>query len=462
MPGTFFGLEIAKSGLDASQIAMDTVGHNIANAATPGYSEQRVNLATNDPYTVPDQADQIPVGMIGTGVHVASITRATDEFVNVQIRNAQSTLNSQAAQHDALSQVESSFGEPSDTGLSHSMGAFFTSVGDLTAHPDDLGIRATVLQAASAMTQSFQNIQQRLSGVAAQLTNKVTADMSALNSYGTQIAALNVTIRQATAQGVQSNDLKDQRDQLIESVSKLANISVNANSDGTMNVAVGTSDLVVGTDSFNLSVPSLNARGDLTGGELGGLGTAQSLVSGYQGNLDTLASQTIAQVNAIHSTGAGLDGSTGLALFTGTNATNISVNPVIMANPAKLAAAAVPAVGTTVAPGDSTNAVALGNLRNTIISGTGTAVDGSTLSSFYAGVIANVGANSAAAKTSADSSTSNLTQLTNQKASETGVSTDSEMVDMLKYQRAYQASARVVKTMDDMVGTLINDMLSSA
>lgn len=456
MPGTFFGLEIGSRGLAAAQIAQNVTGHNIANANTPGYSVQNADLETSDPFSPPPVSGGGRIGMIGTGVNAQSIVRASDEFLNVQIRDNTSQQTSQQSQYDTLHQVEGAFGEPSNTGIDNSVNSFFQSFTNLESNPEDSGVRATILQKASGMAQVIQQTQASLSVISDQLVSKQTADLSALNSYGGQIAALNVTIRQATSQHLQANDLLDQRDILIDKVSKLANVTVSNRSDGTVNLTIGSSSLVNGTDAYTVSTTgpnSLTSRGDLSGGEMGGLRKSQALVAGYQADLNTLASNMITTVNQVHASGAGLDGTTNLAFFTGTDATNIAVNTVLTSAPQKLAAAAVPAPPATVPPpGDSQNATLLAKIQDQAL------ISGKTLSGFYQERIADLGARTAAAKTAATSSASSLSQLSQQKASVTGVSTDSEMINMLKYQRGYEASAKVVKTMDDMISTLINNL----
>ncbi|BDI28299.1 flagellar hook-associated protein 1 [Capsulimonas corticalis] len=459
MPGTFFGLEIGARGLAAAQIGQDVTGHNIANAGTTGYSVQTANLQTTDPYSPPPVSGGGHVGMIGTGVIAQSITRASDEFLNVQVRDNTSQQTMQQSQYDTLHQVEGAFGEPSDTGIDNSVNSFFQSFTNLESNPEDSGVRATILQKASAMTQVIQQTQASLTVINDQIANKQTADLTGLNSYGTQIAALNVTIRQATSQHLDANDLLDQRDVLIDKVSKLANINVVNRTDGTVNVTIGSTSLVNGVDAYTVSMTGTNgltARGDLTGGELAGLNNSQNLVTGYQANLDTLASTMITAVNTVHQSGAGLDGTTNMPFFTGTDASTIAVNTTLIANPQKLAAAALPTPpATTPPPGDSQNATLLAGIQNQAL------IAGKTVSGFYEERIADLGARTDAAKTAAASSASSLSQLSQQKASVTGVSTDSEMINMLKFQRGYEAAAKVVKTMDDMVGTLITDLTAA-
>ncbi|MEO7717011.1 MAG: flagellar hook-associated protein FlgK [Capsulimonas sp.] len=458
MPGTFFGLEIGSRGLAAAQVGQNVTGHNIANADTPGYSVQTANMQTTDPYSPPPVSGSAHVGMIGTGVTAQSITRAADEFLNVQIRDNTSQQTMQQSTYDTLHQVEGAFGEPSDTGIDHAMNQFFQSFTNLESNPEDTGVRATILQKASAMSQVIQQTQQSLTVISDQLVSKATAGLSALNSYGSQIADLNVTIRSTTAQHLDANDLLDQRDILIDKVSKLANISISNRTDGTVNLTIGSSSLVNGTDFYPVTMTGtdgLTARGDLTGGDLAGIEKSQALVTGYQANLDRVAGTMINAINTIHRGGSGLDGSTNIAFFTGTDASTIAVNTQLTASPLRLAAAAKPAPpATKPAPGDSQNATLLAGVQKQGL------IAGDTVSDFFQQRIADLGARTDAAKTSAASSNSSLSQLSQQKASITGVSTDGEMINMMKYQRGYQAAAKVVKTMDDMIGTLINDLFS--
>lgn len=455
MPSTFLGLEIGRRGLAAAQVGQEVTGHNIANAGTPGYSAQRLDQVAADPLTVVNGGGRGTVGQLGTGVIARTITRARDQFLDAQARDGLSGQNAQLAQRDALHQVEIAFGEPSDTGLNHTLNRFFQNFNELANNPEDLGIRATVIGGGDALARVFRGVQQRLDVTGAQVSSKISADVATLNDYGKQIAALNVTIRQAVAQNQTPNDLLDRRDLLLDKLAGLANISVVAKTDGGVDVAVGTSELVGGVDATTLTVSGLTARGDLQGGELAGLTQAQSDLAGYQSDLDTLASQTIAQVNTLHSTGVGLDGTTGLAFFTGTDARTIGVNGTLASSPQKLAAAALPL---PVAPGDARNAQKLAALQNAVQGGGPLA--GNTLPGFLQQRLSDLGAKSAAAQTGADSATASAEQLGRQRDSVSGVTTDTELVSMLKYQRAYEASARVVRTMDEMIGTLINDLFA--
>ncbi len=459
MPGSFFGLQIGATGLAAAQMGQDVVGNNIANAATPGYSVETANLAASGPYTPPDRSSGDTVGMLGTGVVVGSITRARDQYLDQQVRGANSQQSNESAQSTALTQMEDAFGEPSSTGLNASLGTLFQSFNNLVNNPEDTGVRTTVVQSGDALARQFQNVNSSLTSIGDQLTAKQTDDMTSLNGYGQQIAALNKTIRDSQASGENANTLLDQRDQLLDSLSNLSNVTITNASDGTVDVSVGSSQLVQGTDAFQLSLPALTASGDLSGGDLGGIAQAQTDLAGYQSDLNNLASAVISQVNSVHESGAGLDGSTGVAFFTGTDASDIGVNPTLASDPDKVAAAAEPAGGGTPAPGDASNATLLGNLENTQMT-TGP-LAGATFQSFYQARVANLAGQTASATSAQTTAASNQSQLTQQRDSVTGVSTDNEMINMMKYQQAYEASAKVVNTMDGMLNTLINNLFSN-
>lgn len=465
MPGTFFGIEIARSGLAAAQIGQDVTGHNIANAGTEGYSVQSVDQVATDTIGSTDHTT-VPVGeALGTGVAISRIQRARDQFLDTQVREATASKNYHSTIQSALDQVGGVFGEPSDTGLNSALGAFFNGFHDLSNNAEDIGARATTIQKGNALANIFQGVQHRLTSLSTTLNEHISSDVKNLNDYSVQIAALNVTIRQESASSHPVNGLLDQRDLLLDKLSGLANISTHNNSDGTVNVSVGSQALVVGTDPYPVTQSSLTAHGDLNQGDLAGLIEGQSEVGVYQAKLNTLAGSLAAQVNAVHRSGSGLDGTTNQDFFTvtaGNEAATLAVNPNLEAHPEQLAAAArpVPPASPVPAPSDAANAALLAGLKDKTDTTPGDALFNNTLLGFYQQTVADAGGRAASAKSAAASAGATVTQLSQQRSSVTGVSTDSEMVNMMKYQRAYQASARVVQTMDDMVGTLINNLFS--
>ena len=466
MPGTFFGLQIGLSGLNTAQIGQDVTGNNIANAGTEGYSVQTVGQVAADQVAASGHTALAPGEGLGTGVAVSSIQRARDQFLDTQVRETTGEQNLQTALRDSLKQVDTAFGEPSNTGLNATIGKFFNSFQDLANNPSDLGIRSTTVQEGSALTNVFQGVQGQLTALSTTLKQHVDSDVQAINDYSKQIAALNVTIKENGGSAQPLNTVLDRRDLLLDKLAGLTNISTQNNSDGTVSVAVGSTALIVGTDAYAVTQSSLTAKGDLTTGELAGLTQAQGLVTGYQGQLNTLASSLVSQVNAIHSAGAGLDGTTGLNFFsasTGNEAATLSVNPTLQLHPEKLAAAALPTPPASAIPptSDGTNATLLSGLKDQTVTDPASSLYNTTLRGYYQQTVSDAGGRAASATTAAQGAAASTAQLTQQRDSVTGVSTDSEMINMMKYQRAYQAAARFITTSDDMIGTLINNLFSA-
>ena len=466
MPGTFFGIEIGRSGLAAAQVGQDVTGHNIANAGTPGYSVQSVHQVATDLIGGAGHETPLAGQALGSGVAISRIQRANDQFLDTQVRDATASHSYQANLTSTLNQISSAFGEPGDTGLNSAISSFFNGFQDLANNPEDAGSRAAVIQNGSALSRIFQGVQARLTSLGTTLSQNVDVDVKALNDSISQIAALNITIKQETAAGNPVSGVLDQRDLLLDKISGLANITTQNNPDGTVNVSIGNQGLVVGTDAYAVTLSSLTAHGDLKQGELAGLVDSQSQLNAVQGKLNSLAGSLAGSVNAVHRAGAGLDGTTGEDFFTvtaGKEASTLTVNSDLETHPEHLAAAALPVPPASAVPpqSDASNAVLLAKLKDQTNTTASDPLYNSSIQGFYQQIVTDTGGRAASAKSATASAGAVLTQLTQQRSSVTGVSTDDEMVNMLKYQRAYQASARVVQTMDDMVGTLINNLFAS-
>ena len=373
------------------------------------------------------------------------------------MRSSYTNQGTQSALSDWLGRVQGVVNEPSTSGINSALSTFFNSFQDLQNNPEDNGVRTSVISAGQALAGVFKSVQTNLDVTNQEISAAIPQDMSTINNYGQQIAQLNLQIRQASAQNVQPNALMDQRDLLIDNLSKIVNINTSTNTDGTVNVAINSSDLVVGTSSSTVTLAGLQARGDLQGGDLTGLQQSQALLAGYQSQIDTLASTVATQVNAIHANGMGLDGTTGQAFFTGTDARTLAVNQTLVTHPNEIAAAAKVAPPATIPPpGDSSNAVLIAQIANTNMA----ALGNNTLQGYYGVTISNLGGNGNAAKTDLAAAGAATTQLTNQRSSISGVNTDQELTNMMKYQRSYQAASKFVSTQDGMLDTLINQMLS--
>ncbi len=453
MPDPFFGVESGLRALRTAQAAMDTASHNIANVNTPGYSRQRVEYQVTDPYTVPSQWYKIGALQIGTGVQARAITQARDNALDVQVRAGYSDREAQVALQGALTQVEEAVGEPGPNGVNAALTRLFNAFQDLANNAESAPLRSAVVAGAGTLTSTFRQVRERLENVEAGVNTRLEFSVSEINGIAGQVAALNTDIRKVLAQGDEPNDLRDQRNSLLDALAKKANTTVIPAADGTLTVQIGGVALVRGTIAYPVAgLSSLTAGGDLVSGEIKGLLDARARVTAYQGSLDGLAAAFIGQVNALHQAGRDRTGAPGAALFTGTGASDIAINPAVAADPDRIAAAAGPPAAFAVGSGD--NALAIAALAGRKI--TSGAVSNQTLRDFWGGAAATLGVEVKTLNGSVSGHEAFVKQLEARREAISGVSLDDEMADLMKFQRAYQAAARLISISDEMTATLIN------
>ena len=438
---TFMGLETTLRGILAQQLALDVTGHNIANANTVGYSRQRASLVATDPYTVPGVTRPPQAGQLGTGVDVDQYERIRDSFIDLQLR-AQTMLNgANQATQDGLQQVEQAFNEPSDSGLNSLLAKYWSAWQDVSNSPENLATRQTLAAAASSLAGGFNQVSQQLSTLQTQTATNVTYTINDVNSIGTQIAALNDAIAKSTVTGDHPNDLLDQRDLLIDKLSELGNVALANGANGAVDVSIGGAALVTGATSATLAEASLTS---LTSGKLSALVRLRdTTIPGYQTQLNTIASTLISQTNTAHAAGFDLSGTAGGTFFTGTDAATIGVNSALVTNPALIAASG------NGQPGNAAAALAINTLRGTVVIGS------ATIDQAYSQLVTRIGSDSQEAQRSLDTSSLLASTLQSKRDSVSGVSLDEEMTNMVRFQRGYQASARALSAMDDMLDTLI-------
>jgi flagellar hook-associated protein 1 FlgK len=443
---TFLGVETALRGILAQQRAIDTAGHNIANASTVGYSRQRADFATTTPM------DDTPSGLLGTGVDVVQYQRLRDSFIDIQLRAQTMRKGSAQAQQDGLNQVELSLNEPSDTGVSSLLSKYWASWQSLANAPESLATRQALVQSAASLANGLNTLASQFSTVLAQTTQQQGITLAQVNSIGTQIASLTGAIKSAQLAGAQPNDLLDKRDVLIDQLSELGNVSVSttAGSPGTLgaiDVSIGGTLLVSDTTASTLALPLAS----LTSGKLAGLQSVLTTIgtasTGYIGKLNQLAAALATKTNTQHALGTDLAGATGGAFFTvtaGNEAATIAVAPALLASPSLIAASLNGQAG------NSGNALAIADLQGTAVIG------GATIDTAYSQLVTQIGSDSQQAQQSLSNASSLVDALTNRRQSVSGVSLDEEMATLVRYQRGFQASARALSAMDEMIDQLVN------
>lgn len=320
-------LSIGLSGLLSAQRALQTIGHNIANANTPGYSRQVVSLVASAP-------DSSPIGPIGAGVTINNIKRIKDDLLDSQINNSKSLFGSAEVQNDILRNLEAIFNELSETSLNSRLEDFFGSIQQLSVDPELTSTRFQLLQdSLNLVNNGFNSLDEQFTNLKIDVSKRIETKVSELNSITSEIALLNQRIDEIEASGANANanDMLDRRDYLLTKLSRLANTRIVTNStNSSVDVLLGGRMVVIGHRSEAL-VTTLVGEGvtkiqglttsSLTGGELKGLMDIQNTtIPKYMSDLDTLAASLIKEINNIHSEGVGLSG--GFTSLTSTNAVN--------------------------------------------------------------------------------------------------------------------------------------------
>jgi len=439
---TFMGLETTLRGILAQQLAINVTGHNISNANTVGYSRQSAVLSPTDPYSEPGVSRPPQAGQLGTGVDVASYNRIRDGFLDIQYRAQAMKQGLSTATQDGLSQVQDALAEPSDHGLNALLQKYWSSWQDVSNSPENMATRQSLAQNAAGLADGFNALASQLSTIQSQTGQNVLSTVDQVNSIGGQIAQLNDAIMKDTVTGDHPNDLLDKRDLLIDQLSQLGNVTVTATTYGQVDISIGGASLVSGATAATLAESNMTS---LTSGKLAGLITLRdTTIPGYQSQLDTLASTLITATNTQHAAGFDLNGTAGGAFFTGTSASTIAINPLLISNPALIAASGNGKVG------NADNALALANIRNQALIGA------STIDTAYSQLVTQIGSDTQQAQR--DSDTANLLtgSIDDRRQSVSGVSLDEEMTNLVKFQRGYQASARAMSAMDEMIDQLIS------
>jgi flagellar hook-associated protein 1 len=425
---TLQGLQTALSGLLAEQQALDVAGHNIANANTEGYSRQTVVMETNQAIAIPSLSAITGEGaQLGTGVTIETYTRIRNAYLDAQYRTQNSALSGAATQAEALEQAQSAFNEPTSTGIASQLSNFWSAWNSLADAPTSEAAKEGVVAAGQRLASAFNQLSAQLQTISGQVSQQYearTGESGEVAQYAHQIAQLNEQIKLSEQARQPPNDMLDRRDELLDKLSTLANVTVTqqANGEDTVSFGDAAKPLVEGT--------TVNWPQTLTaaaGGQLGALlalnGPAGGLTS-FQNELDAVAASVAASVDELH---------TATPFFTGTTAATLAV--AVKASEVQ--------TSSTEAPGGNDVALAIAALRG------GGADQG------YSGLIGSVGSKVQGAKNEQANLQTTLTAIGNQRQSVSGVSLDEEMTNLITFQRGYQASARTLTTMDEMLETLI-------
>ena len=461
--GISTAMEIGKNGLNIYRIAQEVTGENIANVNTPGYSRQRVILES----APPTAANGHP---LGTGVRIAAIERYYDGLLQQQLVNAQTTQGFDTTKSNVLRQIEPSFNEITNDGIGTAVTNYFSAWQDLSLNPGGSAERQVVLSRAQILADNFNSVSRSLNDSISIQNASLVPLTDSINNTLNNIAQLNGQIRTTEMVSGNANEMRDQRDQLIRDLSLNIGITFTENSDGStdVNYADGGAALVTGSVagvfSLDKTLPNsyvvqltppagVLATVTPTTGKLGALvALRDTIIPDYLTQVDTLAKSVADAVNTLHSASFSPAGGTGQNFFTPLAAIPGSAAAFSIA--AGLNINTIAASGSAVLPGDNSRALAIAQLANanTVPSGSPTA----TFSSFYSAFVSKVGLDVQSSQTKVAQDEAFTRQLSAIRESNSGVSLDEELTNLIKYQRSYQASAKLITTATEMMDIVIN------
>jgi flagellar hook-associated protein 1 len=477
MLNLFGTLDMASRSMSAQMTALNVTGQNLANVDTAGYTRQTVDIESSPEIST-------SIGPEGTGADVAAIQQAVSSTLNAQVVTQGSSSGYWTAQQSALESLQTNLDEflngtastsssssddsTSDTGLGGQLSSLFDDFQAVATSPTSISARQALISQAQTVSSTFNQIDSQFSSTKASLNSTLTSDVTSANQLLSGIAQLNGQIASAEFGGGTANDLLDQQQVDLQSLAQLTNIQTSTSSNGQVDVSIDGQSMVSG-DQVTNSLQTYDASGNgsgqlllqtvnggtdltLTGGSMQGtIDVRDGELATMQNSINSLASSLITQVNSINSNGYNLNGTTGTAFFTGTDASDIAVNPALANDPSL-----VQASGSATASGDNTVALELANLATTPQSN----LDDQTLGGSYDETVANLGNTLQSANTQVTNQTAVANMLSTQQSSVSGVNIDQEMTNLLGFQRAYEASAELVTTVNEMMET-VNNMTST-
>jgi flagellar hook-associated protein 1 FlgK len=473
MLGLFGTLSMATRSLQTQLNGTEVAGHNLANVNTPGYARQRVAIETS--LTVPSE-----LGPQGTGADAIAILQIRDALIDRQIVSETSVRGSYESRQKALQFGQAALGQQIDRqatgaegsaaaagvggqhGIAEDLSDLFSAFQSLSTNPTSMAERQVLAIKAQNLATQFNQVSNRLASVSNWLDDSLASDVEQANIAINDIAKLNeqiIAIELGT--NASANDLRDTRQRRIEDLAKLVKIDTTANSNGGVDIEIDGVSLVSGANVVD-TLETYDAGGgqflvrtvtggtalNLDGGSMQGTIQARDIeLASIQANINALASTLISEVNAVHAPGFGLGGSTGENFFIGSTASDIGVNSNLLNDPSRIQAS-----GVSGAVGDNRVAVALAQLAEVTYPG----LANQTFLENYGQTVASLGQALNGVNTQLGNQALVEGMLLRQRDSVSGVSLDEELTDLIKFQRAFEASAKLITTIDEMLNTVVN------
>lgn len=463
-------MDIGKQSMMNSQTALQTSGHNISNKNTEGFSRQRVEIQTN----VPVGTGKLRVGM---GSKTAAITRTNNPYLERQLGSERSMGGFYDGKTEAMARVEQVYNEQQNKGLNQFVSDFFGSIHEMANNPESLATRTQVRETADFLTKDFKRVHTQLTEITRDLDQQISSQLDEVNGMTKEIATLNEKIQSVELSGGHANDERDKRDLLLKQVGERINIRWAEGADSTVTVTAGNSALLVAgydakqlvakptgetntkgegnVDIFYLNkegAEPINVTNQIVGGKVGGtLEVRDKVVTELLSDVDKMAYSFAANVNEAHRSGFNAYNQTGEDFFQLPTSVrhasaNLELSDAIKDDVGRIATGAAPS-----SPGDSRVANKIAGLQ------TAKAMDGEhTFDEFYNSVVGKVGIQARRAETASSTQRDIVKQMNNLRESISGVSLDEEATKLIEYQKSFDASARLIRTADEMFDTVLN------
>jgi flagellar hook-associated protein 1 len=450
----FSALNVGSQALFAAQRALDITGQNVSNVNTDGYSRQRVQQTSRGASIVPAMWSRSDA--VAGGVDITGTQRIRDGFLEARAHQEHATYAGLTAMSGTYTDLESTFGEPSETGLQAQMTSFWNSWQDVANNPGDPGPAGLVLEQAKTVAGTANGFADQLTHQWAAARDQVDSTVGEVNSLTAQVASLNGAIRSAILNGGAPNELSDQRDVLVLRIAEATGAVATAGDNGVVDLTLAGRTLVSGIrseqiqaqgpTSYPAALGTVNFTWVATGqaaaianGTLQGQLTAlNATIPSAMADLDAVAASLAKTVNAQQALGFDRAGGAGAPVFSGTTAATLSV---VLTDPAGIAASSQ---GPPVLNGDN---------ATTMSAHAGDLAGPDTQ---YRDMMVSLGVQSQTIQQRTTTQQSVSGRVDDARQSVSGVSIDEEMTNLLAFQHAYSAAAKYITTIDATLDTLIN------
>lgn len=424
MSGLLSTLNTAKSGMNVSQVAIQTTSHNISNINTPGYSRQRVNQSASSPYSMPGKNSNFGAGQIGTGAQIDNVTRIRNSFYDYQYRSESHQYGNTSVKYEYFKNIEGIFNEPSDTAISSSLNSFFNSWSELSKDPQSSGVKSVVIENGKYLSNSINSAFKRLESLEEGLDKQSEYIMGEVNSMLSQLDKLEKNIKIIQGSGKSPNDFLDQRDQLLDNLSFKLNIN-DKDVKATLKKAYDANGKV--------TLDDLTKSGVKISGELEGTLSMKQEINKYKDGLKQLSNTITSNVNK----------AAGQEIFKAKDGELISINPEMLQEPEKINVTA-------------DIALKVYELKSEKININGKDM---TINTFYNSMIQDLGQSSAAVIRDESNQSKLLENIDSSRSSVSGVSLDEEMISLVQLQHTYSANAKVMSTIDSLLDVVVNGLV---